>query len=374
MRAFCSRGMDKLSFRADFRNRYNHASLRSPRQASQHPSAQAPSERESTFASANNARGRQLRSAPVARAVRRRGAGRGRGGLRRAAHRDRHRYRKPDRAGPAVAAARDRLRQIVSAARRRDCRGRRRRHARLAEQATAALAQRLAGNTTAFHSLRRPDGGPFFNRAGLLFAPAEEVARTTQQIIAAQPLLGTLAADPSLRGVMDALSLVLEGVRRGQIKLDDLARPLAAFADAIEAINAGQVPRFSWRTLIMGRAPDPRELRRFILVQPMLDFGALAARRARRGGDSRRGARDGIRRRPARSRPAHRSRAARRRGVLDARRRRRPQRDRDDAGGHCSAVGGASLRTPDRSPSCSACWSAWRSPQRSDSSSITPST
>ena len=74
---------------------------------------------------------------------------------------------------------------------------------------------------------------------------------------------------------MDALSLVLEGVRRGQIKLDDLARPLAAFADALESINAGQVPRFSWRTLIMGRAPDPRELRRFILVQPVLDFGAL---------------------------------------------------------------------------------------------------
>ena len=145
----------------------------------------------------------------------------------------------------------------------------------LAEQATAALAQRLASNTTAFVALRRPDGGPFFNRAGLLFAPTEEVARTTQQMIAAQPLLGTLAADPTLRGVMDALSLVLEGVRREQIKLDDLARPLAAFADATESINAGQMPRFSWRTLIMGRAADPRELRRFILVQPVLDFGAL---------------------------------------------------------------------------------------------------
>lgn len=145
----------------------------------------------------------------------------------------------------------------------------------LAEQATADLAKRLANNTGAFLALRRPDGGPFFNRAGLLFAPTEEVARTTQQIIAAQPLLGTLAADPTLRGVMDALSLVLEGVRREQIKLDDLARPLAAFADALDSINAGQMPNFSWRTLIMGRAADPRELRRFILVQPVLDFGAL---------------------------------------------------------------------------------------------------
>jgi len=145
----------------------------------------------------------------------------------------------------------------------------------LAEQATAALAERLAGNTGAIVALRRPDGGPFFDRAGLLFAPTEDLARTTQQMIAAQPLLGTLAADPTLRGVMDALSLVLEGVRHGQIKLDDLARPLAAFADAFGAVNAGQLPRFSWRTLIMGGTADPRELRRFVLVQPVLDFGAL---------------------------------------------------------------------------------------------------
>jgi hypothetical protein len=147
--------------------------------------------------------------------------------------------------------------------------------AELAEQATAALATRLAGNTAAIVGLRRPDGGQFFNRAGLLFAPTDEVARTTQQMIAAQPLLGTLAADPSLRGVMDALSLVLEGVRREQIKLDDLGRPLAAFAGTMEAVDAGQLPSFSWRTLIINRAADPRELRRFLLVQPVLDFGAL---------------------------------------------------------------------------------------------------
>jgi hopanoid biosynthesis associated RND transporter like protein HpnN len=145
----------------------------------------------------------------------------------------------------------------------------------LAEQATAALSQRLSAKSAAILGLRRPDGGPFFNKAGLLFAPTDEVARTVQQMIAAQPLLGTLASDPTLRGVMDALSLVLEGVRREQIKLADLARPLAAFASALDVVNAGQLPDFSWRTLIMGRAADPRELRRFILVQPALDFGAL---------------------------------------------------------------------------------------------------
>ena len=113
----------------------------------------------------------------------------------------------------------------------------------VAEEATTVLAQRLADNKDAFHSLRRPDGGPFFNRAGLLFAPTEEVARTTQQIIAAQPLLGTLAVDPSLRGVMDALSLVLEGVRRGQT----VGRPGAAsrrIRRCARSVNAGHLPNF----------------------------------------------------------------------------------------------------------------------------------
>jgi hopanoid biosynthesis associated RND transporter like protein HpnN len=145
----------------------------------------------------------------------------------------------------------------------------------LAEEATNALALRLSSQPGIYRTVWRPDGGPFFERAGLLFESTAEVSRTTQQLIAAQPLLGMLAADPTLRGLMDALSLMLEGVEHDRARFDELAQPLASLADAIDAIVAGQIPAFSWHTLITGSVPAPRELRRFILVQPVLDYSAL---------------------------------------------------------------------------------------------------
>ena len=44
----------------------------------------------------------------------------------------------------------------------------------LAEQATASLAERLAGDGRHFRAVWRPDGGPFFDHAGLLFESTDE--------------------------------------------------------------------------------------------------------------------------------------------------------------------------------------------------------
>jgi hopanoid biosynthesis associated RND transporter like protein HpnN len=145
----------------------------------------------------------------------------------------------------------------------------------LAEEATAALADSLSGRSGLFRQVFRPDGGPFFDRNGLLFLSSQELARTTEHMIAAQPFLGSLALDPSLRGLMQTLSLAMEGVSRGEAKLDDLARPLAALTDTLQRVLAGNPAPLSWRSLISGPTTGMRELRRFILVQPVLDFDAL---------------------------------------------------------------------------------------------------
>jgi hopanoid biosynthesis associated RND transporter like protein HpnN len=144
-----------------------------------------------------------------------------------------------------------------------------------AEDAAALLAERMRRQPELFRTVRRPEGGEFFARNGRLFLPLEELQRVIDQIIEAQPLLGTLAADPSLRGVFEALGLALEGVKRGEIPLDQLEKPLGAIAEAIEAALAGSPRPVSWETLFTGRTPAAMELRRFILTQPVRDYASI---------------------------------------------------------------------------------------------------
>jgi hopanoid biosynthesis associated RND transporter like protein HpnN len=143
-----------------------------------------------------------------------------------------------------------------------------------ANGAADALAAKLAENKMLFPAVRRPDGGEFFERNGLLFLSEQEVRETTQKLVAAQPFLGALAVDPSLRGVMDSLSTALTGVARGDAKLSDIDGPMAAFAGTLEKAERGQTAFLSWRTLFTGNAGGER-LRSFIEVQPKLDFDAL---------------------------------------------------------------------------------------------------
>ena len=145
----------------------------------------------------------------------------------------------------------------------------------LAEAGAASLTARLAGDKNLFPDVRRPDGGAFFDHDGLLFLPEKDVEATTQQLIKAQPFLGALAADPSLRGVMDSLSAALLGVSQGQATLSDIDTPMKRFGEVFAAAARGRTDYLSWRALVTGAPPRPEELRRFVEVKPRLDFNAL---------------------------------------------------------------------------------------------------
>jgi hopanoid biosynthesis associated RND transporter like protein HpnN len=144
-----------------------------------------------------------------------------------------------------------------------------------ADDAADALVKGLASRPDVIRSINRPDGGEFFERNGILLLGLEDVQRTTADLISAEPFLATMAADPTLRGVFRTLSQSLEGVRVGKAKLEDLQPAVTALADALELLANGRHQPFSWRTLIAGRPAKPSELRRFVNIEPMLDFNDL---------------------------------------------------------------------------------------------------
>jgi hopanoid biosynthesis associated RND transporter like protein HpnN len=144
-----------------------------------------------------------------------------------------------------------------------------------AEYGAAVLAARLSQHKDLLPNVRRPDGGEFFDRNGMLFLSPEDVQSTTTQLIQAQPFLGVLAADPSLRGIMDALGMMLQGVAQGQAKLSQIAQPIDAISKSLDDAAHGKRTFLAWRSLVTGAKPRIEEIRRFIEVQPKLDYGAL---------------------------------------------------------------------------------------------------
>jgi hypothetical protein len=146
-----------------------------------------------------------------------------------------------------------------------------------AEDATAKLAARLEQQRQFFLSVRRPDAGPFFTQDGILLLPTADVQANIAQIIRAQPFLGALAADPSMRGLLSSLSTALLGIQHGQASFAYLSGPLTALTQTLRDIEAGKPAFLSWRTMVTGAHADIHETRRFIMVKPRLDYSRLTA-------------------------------------------------------------------------------------------------
>jgi uncharacterized protein len=141
--------------------------------------------------------------------------------------------------------------------------------------ASAALAQKLSGDSKHFESVQPLGSGEFFEKNGLLFLPVADVGRLTGQLESAAPLIEIMAGDPSIRGLTGALETGLAGVRRGQIKLDSTERPFNLIAQTIENVLSTGSGTFSWRELVSDKPLTDADRRAFIEFKPVLDFNAL---------------------------------------------------------------------------------------------------
>ena len=119
-----------------------------------------------------------------------------------------------------------------------------------------ALVAALKPQTALIAEARSLETSDFFRRDGLLYLPAKEVEAKTDQLIEAQPFLGALASDPSLRGFAGALGLMARGGKEAA----GLAKPLASIGGALDAANKGAASDFSWSALFSGEPPgSPRQ-------------------------------------------------------------------------------------------------------------------
>ena len=145
----------------------------------------------------------------------------------------------------------------------------------LVEMAADRLAAELWTRHDRFSSVRRPQGGEFVQRSALLFLPVDRVTDMAGRLVASRPLLEVLAADPSLRGVMQALAIGIGAAQARRMPPDALAGPMNMLSDTLDDLFAGRFPGFSWRVLMNGNPATPKALRGFIQIKPKLDFGAL---------------------------------------------------------------------------------------------------
>ena len=141
--------------------------------------------------------------------------------------------------------------------------------------AANSLEQDLAKHPDMFRTVVQLGGGAFFQKNGLLFKPLADVKKSVAGLSSGQFLIGVLATDPSLRGVMKSLSLATDAVQAGELKLDQLSWPLALADRTLTNVLDGTPATFSWQELVRGSRSETKELRRFIEVQPNLDFAAL---------------------------------------------------------------------------------------------------
>src|SRR5258708_10267127 len=130
-----------------------------------------------------------------------------------------------------------------------------------AEQATNALAQTLSKNHDLFPAVEQLDSGDFFERNGLLYQAPDDVRKSAEGLARAQPFIAALAGDPSVRGVMSALSSAVHGRRAGYIKLGQLAEALSPTEQTPGGVLFCKPAELSQQQQLKGHPPPATHLR-----------------------------------------------------------------------------------------------------------------
>jgi len=146
-------------------------------------------------------------------------------------------------------------------------------------EATAAAIRKIATLARAdqahFSSVYVPDEGDFFARNGLLYLGLDDLENLTNQLANAQPFIGRLSRDNTLRGLFGIVAEALEESGKSDLSLE-LDPLLTQLGKAVNAASENRPYTISWRQLM---TPDASRglgfTKRLILIKPILHYEAV---------------------------------------------------------------------------------------------------
>ncbi len=144
------------------------------------------------------------------------------------------------------------------------------------EHAATLLASELLKQKELFKTVKRPDAIPFFRKNGFLFLSEEKLSDHLDNMVKAQPMLGSLAKDPTLRGLFSTLALTVDGVVRGEATYEQIEPALLAITKTLKDNLSTHTSYLAWQSLMSDAKPSLRDTRKYIITQPELDFSALS--------------------------------------------------------------------------------------------------
>ena len=138
------------------------------------------------------------------------------------------------------------------------------------------LTERLKKQTGLFKGVYAPGSGEFFERNGLLYLSVKDLEALSENLATAQPLLGLISKDLTLRGLFSVLERIVsqEGDMGQRTKLVPFFDRLA---QTVESSTSNRPRPLSWQELILGKEAAEEASRQFIILDPVLDYATLSA-------------------------------------------------------------------------------------------------
>ncbi len=149
--------------------------------------------------------------------------------------------------------------------------------AELASSARRNLAARLRQEKGFFKTVYEPGGGTFFEKNGLLYLNVNALEDFADNMATAQPLIGLLSRDLSLRGLFSVLEKALSASKNRELKDRGINLLFDQMSRTLDSVAAGRSYQMSWQSVMIGEKEASEQRRQFIILRPYLEGGGLAA-------------------------------------------------------------------------------------------------